>query len=189
MPTSTSVGDEEYLFTILANSKSTLMRLKLDNFDNNLYDFEKFHDVLGKCENIETLCFYGDLIMGGYIDTFISALENLKNLTRLTMKHVTDNSLSPCLFEIFSSGCLKNLKELEIIDEGLDEAEVEEMTKDELKAYYDEVSEVIEAIDEGCPDLEKLILNNFISMQFDNGRILYCYDCEVYHLKTQSCPY
>ena len=61
--------------------------------------------------------------------------------------------------------------------------------------FEDIIVEVIEAIDKGCPNLEVLWLCDFHTIEFDNGRIVFCNECNVYHLKKQrslnpgKCPF
>ena len=81
-----------------------------------------------------------------------------------------------------NSGHLKNLKAIDFSNYDSDFFE------------YD-VAKVIKAIDKGCPNLKTQTLWTFVRIEFDNGRIVCCNECEVYHLKKQNsfeskkCPH
>ena len=110
-------------------------------------------------------------------------LANSKYLTRLVVNDGLGNNMFPHqIFALFKRGHLKNLKELVFTLE------------DEFFDEYED-TEIIEAIDKGCPNLEVLWLCHFDKSEFDNGRIVYCKTCDVYHLKKQrslkpgKCPF
>ena len=180
----------EYLFKILDKFKCTLKYFEL--YSNPLNpaftgdtDFPDFHDLLGKCKNMESLNIDGNFLdFPEDIETFIAAISNMKNLTRLEVNAGVGNDESLSIMEIFDSGHLKNLKEFKFISNDL---------KGESAKYR--IIEFINAIDTGCPNLKVLNLMNLIAIEFDKGRFVYCNVCHIYHLKNQpyyfkrNCPY
>ena len=171
---------KECVLKLLDKSKCTLKYFKLYyNHFNPAFisetDIQKFHDMLGKCKNMESLNINGDFLdLPEDIATFISAIATLKNLTCLEIRGGVVDNESPSIVEIFNSGYLKNLKEFRF---GCCDQTGE-------SAKYG-VIEIIKAINKGCPNLEVLNLLNFIPIEFDNGRVVYCSICRTYHLKDQ----
>ena len=179
----------EYLLTFLANSKCTLKNLSVWSVSGNgTGNFRIFHDLLGKCKNMESLEIRSDFMYQlENIATFISAISNMKNLTRLQVrqsyplkKAVSTNDI----IALFNGDHFENLK---VLDLDLD------ISDESIKHNG---FEVIEAIDKGCPNLEDLKLN-FPEIEFVNRRIVYCDVCERCHLKnriyfeniSRKCPY
>lgn len=124
----------------------------------------------------------------------------MKNLTSLKVEFNCRNDKLTAdvnMIPIFKSGHLENLKELVLYSckfFGIDECglppEWQEINgfRSGDKYFKFDVAEAIKAIDEGCPNLVKLDLSNFYEiLKFDNGRIVYCDHCEVYHLKAEKC--
>ena len=144
----------------------------------NIVNHKILETLANAYENLE------DLTLGAFSEPekiqqeyLYKFLANSKNLTRLVVNDGLGNNMFPHeIFALFKRGHLKNLKEL-----------VFTLDDDFFEEYED--TEIIEAIDNGCPNLEKLILNNFVAMEFDNGRIVNCNVCNVYHLKNQIGPF
>ena len=177
---------QKYLFKFLENSKCTLKDLMVYDFDE-VNQYQKFHNMLGKCKNIEYLCISGHFMKWPEnIATFISAISNMKNLTSFAVDNTYGISVSPnAIVTLFSCGHFKNLKALEFYCNYS-----EEVTENDI-------NDIIEAIEKGCPKLEELELYyNYVSFEISRGRrTIYCNECKVYHLKnqryylSQRCPY
>ena len=181
---------QEYLFKLLEKFRCTLKYFELySNPFNPPFtadnDYPDFHGLLGKCKNMESLNIDGNFLdFPEDIETFISAISNMKNLTRLEVDAGPDNDESLSITKIFNSGHLKNLKEFKLISNDL---------KGESAKHR--IIELIKAIDTGCPNLKVLNLTNLIAIEFDKGRFVFCKVCHIYHLKDQpyyrksNCPY
>ena len=178
---------EECLLKILEISKYTLKYFKI--YSPYIYiDPNNFLDMLGKCKNMKSLCIDSNFFkfVGHTVILFKSAISNMKNLTSFAVDNTYGISVSPnAIVTLFSCGYFKNLKALEFYCNYS-----EEVTENDI-------NDIIEAIEKGCPKLEELELYyNYVSFEISRGRrTIYCNECKVYHLKnqryylSQRCPY